>query len=71
MAGDTTYTRQSLLEQSVDGVSPDNAEAHRTLERILGYARSNPAVYLPSHGPESMKRLKSSQKFCRQLPRLQ
>jgi hypothetical protein len=60
MAGDTTSTQQALLEQTVDGVSPGNAETHRTLERILGYARINPAFYLPSHDPESMKRLNSS-----------
>jgi N-acyl homoserine lactone hydrolase len=35
MAGDTTYTQQALLEQTVDGVSPDKAEALQTLERIL------------------------------------
>jgi len=60
MARDTTYTNQPLLEQTVDGVRPDNAEAHRILERILVYTRSNNAVYLPPHDPESMKRLKSS-----------
>jgi N-acyl homoserine lactone hydrolase len=60
LAGDTTYTQQALLEQTVDGVSPNKAEAFRTLENILGYARSRPTVYLPSHDPESMQRLSFS-----------
>ncbi len=62
LAGDTTYTQQALLEQEVDGVSPNKAEALRTLGKILGYARSKPTVYLPSHDPESMKRLESSER---------
>jgi N-acyl homoserine lactone hydrolase len=60
LAGDTTYTQQALLEQAVDGVSPDKAEAHRILEKILTYARSSPTIYLPSHDPESLNRLKLS-----------
>jgi len=57
LAGDTTYTQQALLEQQVDGVSPNKAEAIRTLATILAFAKSRPMVYLPSHDPESMERL--------------
>jgi glyoxylase-like metal-dependent hydrolase (beta-lactamase superfamily II) len=57
LAGDATYTQRALLEQKVDGVSPSKAEALRTLERILAYARSRPTVYLPSHDPQSIERL--------------
>jgi glyoxylase-like metal-dependent hydrolase (beta-lactamase superfamily II) len=57
LAGDATYTEQALLEQKVDGVSPNKAEALRTLEKIFAYARSRPTVYLPSHDPQSMRRL--------------
>ncbi len=60
LAGDTTYMQRALLERQVDGVSPDEAEARRTLERILAYARSCAVVYLPSHDPESIARLESS-----------
>jgi hypothetical protein len=56
-AGDAAYTQQALLEQTVDGVSPNSAAALRTLEKILAYARSRPTVYLPSHDPEAMERL--------------
>jgi len=60
LAGDTTYTQQALLDQKVDGVSPNKAEAIRTLEKILTFARSRPTVYLPSHDPDSMERLRLS-----------
>jgi glyoxylase-like metal-dependent hydrolase (beta-lactamase superfamily II) len=60
LAGDTTYTQQALLNQQVDGVSPNPATALRTLATILAYAKSSPTVYLPSHDPESVKRLDSA-----------
>jgi N-acyl homoserine lactone hydrolase len=61
LAGDTSYTQQALLEQQVDGVSPNKTEALRTLERILAYARNVPTIYLPSHDPESLVRLNLSE----------
>jgi glyoxylase-like metal-dependent hydrolase (beta-lactamase superfamily II) len=61
LAGDATYTEQALLVQKVDGINPDQAAALRTLAKILAFARNRPTVYLPSHDPESMPRLKSSE----------
>ena len=60
LAGDTTYTQRALLDRQVDGVSPDEAAARRTMETILAYASGRPTVYLPSHDPESADRLKES-----------
>lgn len=57
-AGDTTYSQQALLEQTVDGTSPNEAESLKTLSQILNYVKSNPTVYLPSHDPQSNERLK-------------
>jgi N-acyl homoserine lactone hydrolase len=57
LAGDTSYTQAALVEQKVDGVSPDEATALLTLQRILCYARERPTVYLPSHDSESAARL--------------
>jgi hypothetical protein len=57
LAGDSTYTQQSLLEKAVDGVSPSKVEALKTIQAILGYARKYPTVYLPCHDPESVVRL--------------
>lgn len=57
LAGDTSYTEQLMLEQAVDGVSPDEKVAAQTLKRILAYVQENPTVYLPSHDPETKERL--------------
>ena len=57
LAGDTTYTQQSLVEERVDGVSPSEAVSLRTMQTIVRYARSQPTVYLPTHDPESGDRL--------------
>jgi N-acyl homoserine lactone hydrolase len=57
LAGDTTYTQQSLLEEQVDGVSPSEAVSLQTMRKIVQYARSRPTVYLPTHDPESGDRL--------------
>ena len=57
LAGDTTYTQQSLVAEQVDGVSPSEAVSLQTMRRIVRYARSQPMVYLPAHDPESRDRL--------------
>lgn len=60
LAGDTSYTESCLMEGVVDGVASmggGERAAERTLERIRGYAATNPVVYLPSHDPESAMRL--------------
>ncbi len=61
LAGDTSYTEQLMLEQAVDGVSPDEKVAAQTLKRILAYTQANPTVYLPSHDPEAPERLSKRQ----------
>ena len=53
LAGDTSYTQNALIEQKVDGVSPDEATALLTLQRILRYARERLTVNVPSYDPES------------------
>ena len=61
IAGDTSYAEQLMLEQVVDGVSPDEKAATQTLKRILAYTQANPTVYLPSHDPEAKERLSKRQ----------
>jgi glyoxylase-like metal-dependent hydrolase (beta-lactamase superfamily II) len=58
LAGDTSYNQSLLLAGKVDGVSPDPAVSRHTHARILGLARERPLVYLPSHDPESVARLR-------------
>jgi N-acyl homoserine lactone hydrolase len=57
LAGETTYTQQSLVEEQVDGVSPSEAVSLRTMQRIVRYARSQPMIYLPAHDPGAEDRL--------------
>jgi glyoxylase-like metal-dependent hydrolase (beta-lactamase superfamily II) len=57
LAGDTSYTQQLLVEQRVDGVSPDEAVALTTLRTILRYAKERPTIYSPTHDSESGHRL--------------
>ena len=57
LAGDTSYNQTLLLAGKVDGVSPDPRVTERTHERIVGLAAERPLVYLPSHDPDSKRRL--------------
>jgi N-acyl homoserine lactone hydrolase len=60
LAGDTSYTQKLLIEDKVDGVSPDEEVSRRTLGKIRELARERPIVYLPSHDPESAARLEGN-----------
>jgi N-acyl homoserine lactone hydrolase len=57
LAGDTSYNQHLLLERIPDGVSPKADVTLSTLERINKLARIRPLVYLPTHDPQSARRL--------------
>jgi glyoxylase-like metal-dependent hydrolase (beta-lactamase superfamily II) len=59
LAGDTSYTQQALMRREPDGVSPSPRMARRTLEEILALANRKPLVYLPSHDPGAVQRLRN------------
>lgn len=61
IAGDTSYTEQTMLDQKLEGPSMEVAQHRQTLRRILDYTRQQPTVYLPSHDPESAQRLEARQ----------
>ena len=61
LAGDSAYDEAQLLERHVDGVSPDERVARRTMETLLEHGRRRPTVYLPSHDPLSAARLAAAQ----------
>jgi hypothetical protein len=48
-----------VLRQVVDAVAPDDNAAKATLSRIIQHAAMTPTVYLPSHDPDTAKRLAS------------
>jgi len=55
--GDASYSQQLMLDQQIDGVTPNTQEAQQTLQRIRQFAQSTPTIYLPTHDPESGERL--------------
>jgi glyoxylase-like metal-dependent hydrolase (beta-lactamase superfamily II) len=61
LAGDTSYLQSTMLDGTVDGVSPSAAVAHKTLAAIQQTARVRDLVYLPTHDPESAQRLADRQ----------
>ena len=61
IAGDVSYTEQTLRDQLVDGVAPDPQAAAQTLARTLDYVQAQPTIYLPSHDPDSAARLAQGQ----------
>ena len=58
-AGDTSYTQELMCRGVADGVGADPATAVTTLERIQELSASQDVVYLPSHDPDSARRLAS------------
>jgi glyoxylase-like metal-dependent hydrolase (beta-lactamase superfamily II) len=62
-AGDVSYTQQLMLDQQIDGVSPNVKDAQQTLERMYKFVQTVPTVYLPSHDPDSGQRLMERKVF--------
>jgi glyoxylase-like metal-dependent hydrolase (beta-lactamase superfamily II) len=67
LAGDTSYNQSLLLAGKIDGVSPDPAVTRETLGRIVALATERALVYLPSHDPDSERRLREAS-VLRPLP---
>jgi len=59
LAGDTSYRQDLMLEGVPDGVG--TGETRETLDKIRQMASEMPLVYLPSHDPDSRKRLEEIQ----------
>jgi glyoxylase-like metal-dependent hydrolase (beta-lactamase superfamily II) len=57
LAGDTSYSEELMLGGVVDGVSADEKVSAATLTAIQRLARERPTVYLPTHDPDSARRL--------------
>lgn len=61
LAGDTSFDELQLREGTLAGICEAPDEAVQTLKRLRHLATKTPLVYLPSHDPESMTRLKALQ----------
>ncbi|MEM7513466.1 MAG: MBL fold metallo-hydrolase, partial [Bacteroidota bacterium] len=59
LAGDVSFTQQQLLEDKVAGISADKTVSRKTYSEFLQYAKKRPLVYLPTHDPFSLQRLKN------------
>ena len=57
LAGDVTDTLEQLHARRADAIGPDPVAHRATLERILAHCEKHPTVYLPSHDPDSVRRL--------------
>lgn len=57
LAGDVTYRLDLLMDGRIDGVAPDDAQAHETVARVRSFVETTGAVCLPTHDPDSGRRL--------------
>ena len=58
LAGDTTDSLEQLHARRHDAIAPKPKVYVQTIDRILAHGREHPTVYLPSHDPESVARLR-------------
>lgn len=56
LAGDTSYTEQNMLQTIPDGIG--TGQSVDTLRKIRSFTQQLPTVYLPSHDPEGLRRIK-------------
>jgi N-acyl homoserine lactone hydrolase len=68
LAGDASYTQALMLAGHTDGVTDDDATAAQTLRRLRSLAAEERIVYLPSHDPDSVRRLHESESVPAALP---
>jgi glyoxylase-like metal-dependent hydrolase (beta-lactamase superfamily II) len=57
LAGDATDSLEQLHARRADAIGPDPNVHIATLETILAHCARHPAVYLPSHDPDSAARM--------------
>src|SRR3954449_4984505 len=58
LAGDATDTLEQLHARRADAIGPKPAVGIATIDRILAHAGEHPTVFLPSHDPDSVTRLR-------------
>ena len=57
--GDVTYTDEALYANKLSIVFEDIAAARETLDRVRGFIRANPTVYLSTHTPLGYENLEA------------
>jgi glyoxylase-like metal-dependent hydrolase (beta-lactamase superfamily II) len=59
LAGDAAYTQAQMIAGWPDGVGWDAAAQAATHKRLRAFAAATPAVFLPTHDPQSAERLRT------------
>jgi N-acyl homoserine lactone hydrolase len=57
IAGDASYTEETMLKGTIDGVSDSEDQAAAALAAIRAFVEARPTVYLPAHDPGATQRL--------------
>jgi N-acyl homoserine lactone hydrolase len=55
LAGDASYSEQTMLKGRIDGASFDEEAAATTLDTIRRFAATRPTIYLPTHDPAAQR----------------
>ncbi|MEM6764242.1 MAG: N-acyl homoserine lactonase family protein [Bacteroidota bacterium] len=59
LAGDVSFSQEQLLANKVAGINVDGKSSRATYSAFKSYAEERPLIYLPSHDPLSLQRLKN------------
>ena len=57
LAGDAAYTQAQMMAGWPDGVGWDEAIQAATHDRLRAFTTATPALFLPTHDPQSAARL--------------
>jgi N-acyl homoserine lactone hydrolase len=57
-AGDLAFSEAQLRAQGLQGIAQDLGQARATLEQTWRFVQSTPTVFLPSHDPHALQRLR-------------
>lgn len=61
LAGDASYTQDTLVQGRLDGVSLNAHQARETLQIIQRHVLRRPTIFLPAHDPKAANRLEQLQ----------
>ncbi len=67
--GDVTYVDAALYENKLSIVFDDREAARETLDRVRGFIREHPTVYLSTHTPEGYENLEAKRVMDLDRPR--
>jgi glyoxylase-like metal-dependent hydrolase (beta-lactamase superfamily II) len=65
-AGDLAFSEEQLRNRGLQGIAQDLAQASITLDRTWRFVQSTPTVFLPSHDPDALGRLRDGATVSRE-----